>query len=149
MIRVASLADAGSVSEIVDSEYRSYIPRMGKPPGPMLDDYAKRIADGQVWVMDTTDGIVGILVLEESPDRFLLDNIAVAPNRQGKGHGRVLLDFAEARAMQRGWQEIRLYTNASMTENIALYRKIGYVETARVNEKGFDRVYMTKRLAGA
>jgi ribosomal protein S18 acetylase RimI-like enzyme len=51
--------------------------------------------------------------------------------------------------MQRGWQEIRLYTNASMTENIALYRKIGYVETARVNEKGFDRVYMTKRLAGA
>jgi glutathione S-transferase len=33
-----------------------------------------------------------------------------------------------------------------MTENIALYRRAGYVETHRVSEKGFDRVYMTKRL---
>jgi len=33
-----------------------------------------------------------------------------------------------------------------MTENIALYRRIGYSETGRVNEKGFDRVYMAKRL---
>jgi hypothetical protein len=35
-----------------------------------------------------------------------------------------------------------------MTENIALYGRIGYVETARVTEKGFDRVYMTKHLPG-
>jgi hypothetical protein len=48
--------------------------------------------------------------------------------------------------VHRGWREIRLYTNALMAENIALYRRIGYVETARVAEKGFDRVYMTKRL---
>jgi GNAT superfamily N-acetyltransferase len=148
MIRGASLADTGSVREIVDSAYRSYIPRIGKPPGPMLDDYAKRIADGQVWVMDSAGGIVGVLVLEESPDGFLLDNIAVAPGMQGKGRGRALLEFAEAQAMRRGWHEIRLYTNALMTENIALYRRVGYVETMRVNEKGFDRVYMTKRLAG-
>lgn len=113
----------------------------------MLDDYPKRIAEGQVWVLADADGIVGILVLEETPDGFLLDNIAVAPGQQGKGHGRALLEFAEARAKHRGWHEIRLYTNALMTENIALYRRIGYVESARVTEKGFDRVYMTKRLA--
>ena len=112
----------------------------------MLDDYSKRIANGQVWVLDRADGIAGVLVLEDTPDGFLLDNIAVAPDQQGKGHGRILLEFAEARAVHRGWHEIRLYTNALMMENIALYRKIGYVETARVTEKGFDRVYMTKRL---
>jgi hypothetical protein len=33
-----------------------------------------------------------------------------------------------------------------MTENIALYSRIGYVETRRVTEKGYDRVYMTKRV---
>ena len=33
-----------------------------------------------------------------------------------------------------------------MTENIALYRRIGFVETRRVSEKGYDRVYMSKRL---
>lgn len=146
-IRSADLAEASAVREIVDAAYRSYIPRIGKPPGPMLDDYAKRISDGQVWVLAGSDGIVGILVLEETPEGFLLDNIAVAPGHQGKGYGRTLLEFAEAQAVQRGWREIRLYTNALMTENIALYHRIGYLETARLTEKGFDRVYMTKCLA--
>jgi hypothetical protein len=36
-----------------------------------------------------------------------------------------------------------------MVENIALYRRLGFVETSRVHEKGFARVYMTKRLSTA
>jgi len=148
VIRTAHAAEAGAVRDIVNDAYRSYVPRIGKSPGPMLDDYSKRIAEGQVWVLDSSGGIAGILVLEETSDGFLLDNIAVAPGQQGKGHGRVLLEFAEAEAARCGWREIRLYTNALMTENIALYTRIGYVETARMTEKGFDRVYMVKRLAG-
>jgi ribosomal protein S18 acetylase RimI-like enzyme len=146
-IRIACAADAASVQAIVDAAYRSYITRIGKPPGPMLDDYAQRIADGQVWILTDASELVGILVLVETSGGLLLDNIAVAPGQQGKGHGRMLLDFAETQAKRRGWNEIRLYTNLRMTENIALYRRIGYVETARVSEKGFDRVYMVKPLA--
>jgi hypothetical protein len=33
-----------------------------------------------------------------------------------------------------------------MTENIALYGRVGFRETARVSEKGFERVYMAKAL---
>lgn len=40
-----------------------------------------------------------------------------------------------------------LYTHALMHENIAWYARNGYAETARVREKGFDRVYMRKALA--
>jgi ribosomal protein S18 acetylase RimI-like enzyme len=149
LIRVANFIDADVAREIVDAAYRHYIPRIGKPPGPMHDDYAKRIADGQLWVLDGNTGIVGLVVLEETPDGFLLDNIAVAPGQQGRGHGRRLLDFAEAQAVRCGWDEIRLYTHVLMTENIALYAKIGYIETGRVSEKGFDRVYMSKRLCAA
>ena len=145
-IRRADPGDAKTVRVIVDAAYRGYIPRIGKPPGPMLDDYPGRIAAGQVWVLAAGDSIVGVLVLEEGPDGLLLDNIAVAPREQGKGHGRVLLDFAEAEAARRGWREIRLYTHAMMTENISLYLRTGYVETGRVREKGFDRVYMSKQL---
>lgn len=148
-IRPATPADTAVVTAIVDAAYRDYIPRIGKRPGPMLDDYAKRIAHGQVWVLADADGIGGILVLEETSERILLDNIAVSPDRQGKGLGRGLLRFAEIEAARRGWRDICLYTNALMTENIALYRRIGYVEAARVTEKGFDRVYMVKHLAGS
>ncbi len=81
-----------------------------------------------------------------STEGFLLDNIAVLPDWQGKGHGRALIEFAESEARRRGWQELRLYTHALMTENIALYRRIGFTETRRVSEMGYDRIYMTKRL---
>jgi hypothetical protein len=34
-----------------------------------------------------------------------------------------------------------------MTENIALYARLGFVETGRGQEAGYERVFMTKRLA--
>lgn len=146
MIRPARAGDADTVRDVVDAAYRHYIARIGKPPGPMLDDYAQRIADGQTWVVEDAGGIGGILVLEETAQGLLLDNIAVSPDRQGKGVGRMLLEFAEAEGRRRGLTAIYLYTHALMTENIGLYRRIGYVETHRVTEKGYDRVYMTKQL---
>jgi GNAT superfamily N-acetyltransferase len=146
MIRAALNRDASAMHDVVRAAYQHYIPRIGKPPGPMLDDYSRRIADGQAWVLEDAGHIVGILVLEETPAGFLLDNIAVLPASQGKGHGRVLIEFAEADARRRGFREIHLYTHALMAENIALYGRIGFVETHRVSEKGYDRVYMTKQL---
>jgi len=146
-VRPARPPDAGTVREVVHAAYQRYVARIGKPPGPMLDDYPQRIADGQVWVLEDDGAIAGVLVLEERPDGFLLDNIAVSPDRQGSGFGRTLIAFAETEARRRGWRDIQLYTHALMTENQALYRRVGFVETAHVQEKGFDRVYMTKRLA--
>jgi ribosomal protein S18 acetylase RimI-like enzyme len=146
MIRLAGTADAGAVRDVVHAAYAHYVARIGKPPGPMLDDYVARIAHGQAWVQEDAGRIVGVLVLEDQPDALLLDNIAVRPECQGSGHGRALMAFAETEARRRGFPEIRLYTHALMTENQVLYRRLGYVETARVTEKGFDRVYMTKAL---
>jgi hypothetical protein len=51
-IRAATAADVPAVTEIVDEAYRHYIARMGKPPGPMLDDYAARVLEGVVWVLE-------------------------------------------------------------------------------------------------
>jgi ribosomal protein S18 acetylase RimI-like enzyme len=146
MIRPARPSEADTLRDVVHAAYRHYIPRIGKPPGPMLDDYAARIADGQAWVLEDAGKIKGILVLEETPEGFLLDNIAILPEGQGKGYGRALIEFAEAEARRRAFAEIRLYTHEMMTENIALYTRIGFVETHRVSEKGYDRVYMTKLL---
>ncbi len=148
MIRAANPTEADAMRDVVHAAYAHYIPRIGKPPGPMLDDYAQRIADEQAWVLEDAGRIVGILVLEQTASSVLLDNIAVSPDGQGKGFGRALMEFAEAEARRRGFQEIQLYTHALMTENIGIYTRAGYVETHRVSEKGYDRVYMTKRLEG-
>jgi hypothetical protein len=58
----------------------------------------------------------------------------------------MLLEFAEDAARVAGFGAIRLYTNAAMAENIALYLRIGYRETHRGEEKGLRRVYMRKPL---
>jgi len=146
MIRLALPHEAADVRDVVHAAYAHYIDRIGKPPGPMQDDYARRIADGQAWVLEDAGDIVGVLVLEATEAGLLLDNIAVLPQCQGKGYGRALMQFAEAEASQRGYDDIYLYTHALMTENIALYRRVGYIETHRISEKGFDRIYMTKTL---
>ena len=146
MIRQARAQDAGAVRDVVMAAYQRYVAVIGTAPGPMRDDYAVRIAADQVWVQEDAGYIAGILVLEDGPDCFLLDNIAIRPDRQGTGLGRLLLDFAEAEAVRRGWNAITLYTNALMAENIAIYAGRGYVEQARLTEKGFDRVYMQKQL---
>ncbi len=146
MIRKARAEDAGRVRNVVLAAYERYVAVMGTPPGPMLDDYPARIAADQVWVLQDANGIAGVLVLEDGPNCFLLDNIAVMPDRQGRGFGRLLLDFSEAEAARCGWDTITLYTNALMVENIVIYTARGYVERERRTEKGFDRVYMEKQL---
>jgi len=146
-IRVATGDDAPAIAQIVEQAYRHYIPRIGKPPAPMLDNYAARVSEGVVWVIEEGGTIAGIIVLLPRLDHLLLDNIAVAPAWQGLGLGRRLLAFAEAEAARRGYREIRLYTHQTMTENQHLYAAMGYRETGRGNEAGYDRVFMRKRLA--
>jgi ribosomal protein S18 acetylase RimI-like enzyme len=145
-IRVATAADIPAITDIVDRAYRHYISRIGKPPGPMLDDYAARVSEGAVWVLEEGDVIAAFIVLLPAPNYLLLDNIAVSPTRQGLGLGRRLLAFAEDEALRRGYREIRLYTHETMVENQRLYASIGYEETVRGSEAGYNRVFMRKRL---
>ncbi len=54
------------------------------------------------------------------------------------------MQHVEREALEHGLTEIRLYTNALMTENLAWYPRLGYEETGRRMEDGFDRVYFRK-----
>jgi ribosomal protein S18 acetylase RimI-like enzyme len=113
----------------------------------MLDDYPALISTGAVSVLAAADGaIAAIIVLLPKPDHLLLDNIAVRRDSQGQGLGRRLIAFAETEARRLGYRELRLYTHEKMTENIALYTRLGFVETGRGRDAGYDRVFMTKHL---
>ncbi len=112
----------------------------------MFDDYAARVSDGVVWVLEEGATAAGVIVLRPAANYLLLDNIAVSPARQGSGLGRRLLAFAEAEALHRGYHEIGLYTHQTMVENQRLYASIGYEETGRGTEAGYGRVFMRKQL---
>jgi GNAT superfamily N-acetyltransferase len=146
-LRRARPKDAARLRDIARTSYARYIERMGREPGPMVDDYDRRVAEDECWVVSAEDaGDIGYLVLRVEPDHLLLDNVAVLPAHQGGGIGRYLLVFADQRARAHDRQEVRLYTHVTMVENIAFYGRHGYAETHREDRAGFSRVFMAKGL---
>src|SRR5260221_11116583 len=102
-IRHAGPADQVAVEAIVRAAYSIYVERIGKPPGPMLDDYAGLIAARAVNVLEDPGGaITALIVLLPKSDHLLLENIVVDPDRQGRGLGRQLSAFAESETRRLG-----------------------------------------------
>jgi ribosomal protein S18 acetylase RimI-like enzyme len=145
-IRRAVDGDAPAVSAVVEAAYSRYVARIGRPPAPMTAGYEQLIAAGDVWVGDSDGMVVGVLVIRPMDDALELENIAVDPVQQGRGHGRALIAFAEQHAVELGLTAIELYTNEAMVENLLLYPRLGFVETGRRLEDGYRRVYFRKAL---
>jgi GNAT superfamily N-acetyltransferase len=146
-LRLATPLDIPAIQRIVRDAYSPYITRIGREPGPMSDDYAALIEAQRVQVLERDGAIDGLLVLIPEAEALLLDNVAVSPHAQGLGLGRTLMAIAEQTALDLGYCAIRLYTNEAMVENLAIYQRLGYVETHRGEENGLKRVYMCKVLA--
>ena len=144
--RSATGTDAPKVAALVNAAYGHYVERIGMLPRPMTDDYAEVLAKQQVTVAESHGTIVGVIVLTVDEEGFLIDNVAVDPFHRGKGLGKALLEFAEAEARRAGFDSIYLYTHEKMTENLALYSRIGYVEYDRRSLGKFSLVYMRKHL---
>ena len=144
--RPATRADVSKVAALVNAAYGHYVERIGMVPRPMTDDYAEVIANERVTVADSHGTIVGVIVLTVDEEGFLIDNVAVEPSHRGEGLGKALLEYAEAEALRAGFDSIYLYTHEMMTENLALYSRIGYVEYDRRSHGEFSLVYMRKHL---
>jgi ribosomal protein S18 acetylase RimI-like enzyme len=145
-IRPASLDDTTAIARCIRASFRRYIDRIGRPPRPMLYDYAQVIATKRVFVAESGDELAGVLVLATTDEGFKLDIVAVEPGLQRTGIGRTLIDFAEAQAKHAGYDAIHLTTLEAMTENLALYGSLGYDVCDRRVEDGHARIYMRKRL---
>jgi ribosomal protein S18 acetylase RimI-like enzyme len=127
----ATSDDLEAVVALTEAAYRPYTELLGAPPMPVTADYAAPIEAGEVWLRRTPEGLAGLLVIALHPGHAMIESVAVAPECQGQGHGVALLRLAETLAAEAGVAELRLYTNARMERNIALYTAFGYRETAR------------------
>jgi ribosomal protein S18 acetylase RimI-like enzyme len=145
-LRPATAADLPAIKAIIDASYAKYLTRMDKPPAPMLRDYGPSVADGTTWVAGAP--VTAVLTLYPRADHLYVENVAVDPGAQGRGLGRALMTFAEQEAARRGLSRMALVTHEVMTENQAIYARLGYTEVERRCEDGYRRIYMEKTLTG-
>jgi len=148
MIRTATIDDLPAIKQCVEAAYEIYVERIGDKPKPMLADYEAQVRDGIVSVaVDDHGDVQGYIICYARLGTMLLENVAVSPRHQGEGVGKRLIAFCEGEARRQGCQAIELFTHVKMTENRALYARLGYEEIDRPDDKQLDRVFFRKRLA--
>ncbi|KAF3765134.1 acyl-CoA N-acyltransferase, partial [Cryphonectria parasitica EP155] len=151
-IERATVQDADVIRLMVIAAYAKYVERIGREPAPMTADQHAIIADPtqDIYVLRRCeDGkVVGSILLSDSErdDSTLVDNLVVDPELQGRGYGRLLMDFAHDYARAKGRPALTLFTNEKMYENHALYVKMGFIQVDKRVENGYHRVYFRKQL---
>jgi GNAT superfamily N-acetyltransferase len=143
-LRRATADDLPAIRAVIDAAYARYLTRMDKPPAPMLRDYGPSVEAGTTWI--TGSPVTAVLTLYPRGDHLYVENIAVDPGAQGRGLGRALMEFAEQEAARHRLNRLALVTHEVMTENQAIYARLGYVEIERRAEDGYRRIYMEKSL---
>ena len=74
----------------------------------------------------------GSVYLQQQADTLYLGMLSVAPDQQGHGIGKQLLQAAETHARQRAWGRLRITVISVRTELLAWYERHGYRRTGTI-----------------
>jgi len=146
VIRAADPEDVAVMAAIAEEAYAPCVAVMGRRPAPMDADFDSHVTRHEAYVVQDKHGIGGYIVTYPTESGQFIENVAVRVGRRRTGLGRKLCQFAVLEARRRKAPRVYLYTNVTMVENLSYYSRIGYVETHRITEHGFGRVYMEKTL---
>ncbi len=144
--RRAVAADAQLVRAISRAAYAKWVPLIGREPWPMTADYDAALRTHRIDLLHMEGEVVGLVEMIPAPDHLLVENVAVLPAHQGRGHGKRLMAHAETVARTLGHGLVRLYTNQRFAANIALYRWLGYVVEHEESVAAGVVVHMLKHL---
>jgi GNAT superfamily N-acetyltransferase len=145
-IRPAVLEDAARIRDLTRAAYAKWVALIGREPLPMQADYQRAVAEHAIDLLIDGGALAGLIEMILRPDHLWIENVAVAPERQGRGFGRLLLDHAERRALESQRTQIRLLTNQAFTANLELYAKLGYAIDHTEPFRGGTTVHMSKRI---
>lgn len=127
--------DAGEILTVQRAAYAGEAQLYGDPFIPplveSLEQVRKALAGGAVVFKAVLDGrIVGFVRAQSSERTCLVGRLAVAPDQDVQGVGRLLMDALEAEVAGRATTCV-LFTGHLNEGNLRLYRRLGYSETHR------------------
>ncbi|MEQ0564155.1 GNAT family N-acetyltransferase [Amycolatopsis sp. NEAU-NG30] len=157
-IRTARAGDDAVLAEIDERTWTPAVsPAPAPPPGtPFFDDGTR---PENVLVAEHDGVVAGYVRLDEGfgiPAHrhvLVLGGLAVAPDRQGQGIARQLVDAAVAEARQRGARKVTLRVLGHNTAARRVYERCGFVVEGvlrgefRIGGADVDDVLMARSLA--
>ena len=116
---------------------------------PYIPDYhdfaAKYAARGAVFlVAESVEAVAGGVGISPYEDKTCeMNRLWVRPEQQGRGAGRALAVDSLVHARALGYRRMVLDVLPSRNRPIALYRSLGFTDTAPVHEYSFEMVSLT------
>ncbi len=151
VVRRADLSEAALIHDLTRASFATLRGRLDPPSGAdaetVADVEAAMRRGGAViaWDGATPVGAARWLVAEEA---LYVGRVAVLPDHRRQRVASALMRFLEDLAPTLGCDAVRVGVRASLPENVALYRSLGYeVVSIEPHEPGPDRVVtMRKRV---
>ncbi|MFD1539956.1 GNAT family N-acetyltransferase [Nonomuraea guangzhouensis] len=132
-IERARAADAGEILTVQRAAYATEAQLYGDPFLPPLLESVEQIRKGIETgiAFKATDGtrIVGAVRGQLAGTTCLVGRLVVAPDQQGRGVGRALLETLHEQTPEA--TAFDLFTGHLSEANLRLYRRLGYRETRR------------------
>ena len=104
----------------------------------MIEDIARQAEAGEIWAFGTPP--VACVFFTPKTDSLYLGKLAVHNSERGKGVARHLVALAQRRAEALGKSYLELQTRIELTENHAVFEKLGFVRTSTSSHPGYDQI---------
>ncbi|MFI0349566.1 GNAT family N-acetyltransferase [Actinomadura sp. 9N407] len=154
MIEKAGPGDAGEILTVQRAAYVAEAQLYGDPfIPPLVESYEqmRKLLAGDAVVLKALAGarLVGAVRAQFSEHTCLIGRLVVAPDMQGYGVGRRLMEALEGEVAGRA-DACVLFTGHLGEDNLRLYRRLGYSETHRERVAAhLTLVHMRKALVPA
>lgn len=111
---------------------------LADPSKTQVDAY---LQSGSCFIAKLESEIVGVIVLDELDSTTTeIKNVAVKESEQGKGYGKILLQYAQKASREKGCKNLIIGTGNSSMGQLALYQKEGF-EITRIVKDFFLKNY--------
>lgn len=154
-IRRVQRNDRNRIAEIL-SDVKNFNPEEVRIALELVDDALEKVeqSDYQTYVLADDGLIQGYICYGKTPltdSTFDFYWLAVSPEAQGKGYGRILISFVEEQVKSAGGTILVLETSSleSYNRTVRIYVESGYQIVARIKNfyrPGDDKIILTKEL---
>jgi GNAT superfamily N-acetyltransferase len=140
-VREASVDEVEVLRSILAGAFEEYEGRLDPPSGvhaESAESLAGRMRHGGALVCEIDGEVAGCAFYAREAGFLYVGRVGVLPEFRGRGVGGWLLEAAERRARELGYERVRLNVRLALERLRAYYAARGYVPMALHSHAGYD-----------